>query len=128
MVYVGYPVSNEEALRLCNITTSYSKDDYCNYYNDLNSKLKNYLKPYGLNFYGLDKGVYVIGIEVDNHLSNMNVNMDDFMITLITLKNKVKNGISRASIDLSEVTIETDLESTPIVVQNPEPYFINYGY
>ncbi len=128
MVYIGYPLSIEEALRLCNLTTSFSENDYSNYWNDVNSKLKNYLKPYGLNFYGLDKGVYVIGLSIDNHLLNMNVNMDDFMITLITLKNKVKNGISRASIDLSEVEIETDLEATPIVVQNPEPYFINYGY
>jgi hypothetical protein len=128
MVYIGYPVCMEEALRLCNLTTSYNQSDYYNYHKDVNSKLENYLKPYGLNFYGLDKGVYVIGIEVDNYLSNMNVNMDDFMITLITLKNKVKNGIFRASIDLSNVEIETDLEAESIVVQNPEPYFINYGY
>ncbi len=128
MVYIGYPVSMEEALRLCNITSSYRINDHSNYWNDVNRKLKNYLKPHGLNFYDLDKGVYVIGLKVDNYLSNMNVNMDDFMITLITLKNKVKNGISKASIDLLEVSIETDLEAEPIIVQNPEPYFINYGY
>lgn len=128
MVYIGYPLSIEEALRLCNLTASYDKSDYYNYYKDVKNKLEKYLKPYGLHFYGLDKGVYVIGLEVDEHLSNMNVNIDDFMITLITLKNKVKNGISKASIDLSEVEIETDLEEEPIIVKNPEPYFINYGY
>ena len=128
MVYIGYPVCMEEALRLCNLTSSYNKRDYYNYYKDGSDKLEKYLKPHGLNFYGLDKGVYVIGIYVDQELPNMNVNIDDFMITLITLKNKVKNGISKASIDLSEVEIETDLEAETIVVENPEPYFINYGY
>ncbi len=128
MVYIGYPLSMEEALRLCNLTASYDKSDYYNYYKDVKNKLEKYLKPYGLHFYALDKGVYVIGLEVDDHLSNMNVNIDDFMITLITLKNKVKNGISKASIDLSEVEIETDLEEEAIIVKNPEPYFINYGY
>lgn len=128
MVYIGYPVSLKEALRLCNITTIHSEEDYCEYVKEANDKIKSYLDEYRLKFYGLDKGVYVIGYHVDNYLSNMNVNMDDFLITMIQLKNKVKNNILRSKMDLSKVEIETDLEEYPIIVENPEPYFVNYGY
>jgi hypothetical protein len=128
MVYIGYPMSVKEALRLCNITVSTNEDDYYNHYLEANDKIKSYLHPHGLEFVGLDKGVYVIGYNVDKYLSNMNVNTDDFIVTLLILKNKVKNAVQRAQIDLSNVEIETDLEEYPIKVQNPEPYFINYGY
>ncbi len=128
MVYIGYPMSLKEALRLCNITVSANEDEYYKHYCEANDKLTKYLKPFGLEFVGLDKGVYVIGYNVDKHLSNMNVLTDDFIVTLLILKNKVKNAVLRAQIDLSNVEIETDLEEYPIVVQNPEPYFINYGY
>jgi hypothetical protein len=128
MVYIGYPVSLKEALRLCNITISTNEDDYYNYNREANDKLRKYLQPFGLEFVGLDKGVYVIGYNIDRHLSNMNVLTDDFIVTLLMLKNKVKNAVQKAQIDLSNVEIETDLEEYPIIVQNPEPYFINYGY
>ncbi len=130
MVYVGYPMSLKEASRLCNIQISANEDedDYYNYIREANDKVKSYLKTYDLEFHGLDKGVYVIGYDIDKHLSNMNVSIDDFIVTLIMLKNKVKNAVLKAQIDLSNVEIETDLEEYPIVVKNPEPYFINYGY
>ncbi len=128
MVYIGYPMSLKEALRLCNIQILANEDDYCNYHREANDKLKSYFKAYDLEFHGLDKGVYVIGYNLDKFLSNMNVSTDDFMITLLILKSKVKNAVLRAHIDLSNVEIETDLEDYPIKVQNPEPYFINYGY
>ncbi len=127
MVYIGYPVSLKEALRLCNITVSANENDYYNHYIEANDKIKSYLKKYDLEFHALDKGVYVIGYDIDRHLSNMNVNTDDFIVTLLMLKNKVKNTIQRTQIDLSNIEIETDLEEYPIKVQNPEPYFINYG-
>jgi hypothetical protein len=128
MVYIGYPVSLKEALRLCNITTIHNQEDYYEYHQEANNKIKSYLQEYKLDFYGLDKGVYVIGYHVDEYLSNMNVNMDDFLITIIQLKNKVKNNILRTKIDLSHVEIETDLEEYPIIVKNPKPYFVNYRY
>jgi hypothetical protein len=128
MVYIGYPMSLKEALRLCNINVLANEDDDYNYHHEANDKLKSYFKAYDLEFHGLDKGVYVIGYNLDKFLSNMNVSTDDFMITLLILKCKVKNAVLRAKIDLSNVEIETDLEDYPIKVQNPEPYFINYGY
>ncbi len=127
MVYIGYSLSLKEALRLCKLESSYSADEnYYQYENDGKLKVRSFLQTYHLDLYGLDKGVYVIGIHLDVHLHHMSVDIDELMITLIKSKKRVKACIELAKIDLSRVEIETDLESDPIIVEYPEPYFINY--
>lgn len=127
MVYIGYPVSLEESLRICNITVSSDESDYWSFHNECTIKIKNYLRNYHLDFYGLDKGVYVIGLEI-NDLPNMSVSIDEFLLKILKLKQKVKNYVLEANIDLSEVKIDLDIEGESITEIYPEPYFINYGY
>ncbi len=126
MVYIGYPVTLRESLRICNITVS-SESDYWSFHNESTIKIKNYLRNYHLDFYELDKGVYVIGFEI-NELPNMSVSIDEFMLEILKLKQNVKNYVLEANIDLSEVKINLDIEGESIIEINPEPYFINYGY
>jgi hypothetical protein len=127
MVYIGYPVTLRESLRICNITVSSDESDYWSFHNESTIKIKNYLRNYHLDFYELDKGVYVIGFEI-NDLPNMSVSIDEFMLEILKLKHKVKNYVLEANIDLSEVKINLDIEGESIIEINPEPYFINYGY
>ena len=127
MVYIGYPVTLRESLRICNITLSSDESDYWSFHNESTIKIKNYLRNYHLDFYELDKGVYVIGFEI-NELPNMSVSIDEFMLEILKLKHKVKNYVLEANIDLSEVKINLDIEGESIIEINPEPYFINYGY
>jgi hypothetical protein len=127
MVYIGYPVTLRESLRICNITLSSDESDYWSFHNESTIKIKNYLRNYHLDFYELDKGVYVIGFEI-NELPNMSISIDEFMLEILKLKHKVKNYVLEANIDLSEVKINLDIEGESIIEINPEPYFINYGY
>lgn len=127
MVYIGYPVSLRESLRICNITVSSDESDYWGFHNESTTKIKNYLRNYHLDFYGLDKGVYVIGFKIGER-SNMSISIDEFLLEILKLKQKVKKYVLEANIDLSEVVIELDIEGEPITEIYPEPYFINYGY
>ena len=129
MVYIGYSVSIKEALRICNIQISLDyEENYYEYVKEATKKIKEKLlqNSYKLNFYSLDKGVYVIGYQIDEYLSNMCVDIDSLTITIIQLKIKVKKAILHCNIDLSNVEIETDLEDYPILFENPEPFYINY--
>ena len=85
------------------------------------------MRNYHLDFCELDKGVYVIGFEI-NELPNMSISIDEFMLEILKLKHKVKNYVLEANIDLSEVKINLDIEGESIIEIYPEPYFINYGY
>lgn len=125
MVYIGYSLSLDEALRLCNITCDYSNPYYRNIAND---KLNSYLNNYGLEFHFLDKGVCVIGLRIDKYFGHMSINIDESIIMMMNIKNKIKKSIILAKIDLSNIEIETDLETESVIMNNPEPFFINYRY
>lgn len=127
MVYIGYPVCLEEALRLVEIPIEGNEFNY-EYTDQYVERICNKLSRYGLSFYGLDKGVYVIGLKFDDYISELTCDLDETFICMIRLKNKVKKGIREAGISLQNIRIEPDLEDDSKVMNDPEPFFVNYGY
>jgi hypothetical protein len=126
MIYIGYPVNMEEALRLFKLPRTV--DSFNPQWWKCSEYINNEIIKYGLNFYYLDKGFCVVGIEVNNNLGNIwydHKNIDDCIIGLIQLKKLVKEKFESSGIDLSRIEI-THMEGEDVIVSNPEPYFINY--
>lgn len=141
--YFGIPVCIREVLRILrkdietveqNILNKLNKkkDDY--YYIDdiILKEMNNYLKTSStdIKIFPTDKGQYIFGYEIKepSNVWNKFINVDNFVILIMNLKNKFLEEMTILNADLSEVTLEFMECSIKdrIKVKNPIPYIICY--
>ncbi len=130
MVYVGYPVNLEEALRLFNLEFNEEPTSSYYYYSKCREFINKKINQYGLGFYVLDKNLHVIGLNLDESLGSCwenHISIDDSIMILLESKKKIKEAMKNANIDLSNIEI-THMEGEDIIMDNPEPFLINYSY
>ncbi len=74
MVYIGYPVNIEEALRLFNLT--FNEQLKSPYHYDVQTRdfINREINKFGINYYILDKNLHVIGFDLDNKLGDFSKN------------------------------------------------------
>ena len=114
MLYVGYPLSYENACKMFNV----DKDEY-------GKILDCVVKQSGLRFDHIDKNLSILGIEVKEvaNLWDKFASVDESIMIIMKYKLKFVELIERSGIDISEVEIER-MEEEPILVKNPPPYLI----
>ena len=119
-MYIGYPISLETAFNIFGIKDPemYNQPRY--------NKMRADLKEHDLDLYFYDKGVYILGMQVDEFLAGNDTHytVNDAFELMITYKNKVIAGLKAAGANLAEFDIEV-MEGEPTKVKNPQPYVIS---
>ena len=115
MLYVGYPVYFETALKLIPPSPG--------------TNLNDQLATQGLTLYEIDKGVCILGLEVPEiHISDRAYqSVDDGLRHILDAKKKVVAGLKALNANLSRFEI-APMEEETIWVENPEPYLITTGF
>ena len=113
-VFVGYPISYETACGFFKISVG-STDEYLNHL----------IEDAGLVFEYVDKGQYILGLEVKiSNLFDDFVGVDDSIISILQRKKDVIERIKKADIDISDFMIQPLGEEATQRVSNPEPYLL----
>ena len=116
MIYVGFVIPLEEALRLLKlpentVSSSYDTKPIQNYLKEKQSKLE---------FQYIDKGACLLGVKL---LLRQESSVDDTIMAMITAKKFFHWEVKTLGLDISKVNINRiEEESWP--VENPEPYVI----
>ena len=118
-MYIGYPITLETAFMMFG-----SKDPEM-YDEPRYNKMCADLKKHDLDLYFYDKGVYILGKQVNDFsaASGTHYLLIDAIEVMIGYKNKVIAGLKAAGANLAEFDIEV-MEGEPTKVQNPQPYVI----
>jgi len=141
--YFGIPVCIREVLRILrkdietveeNILNKLNKKKDDHYYIDniILKEMNEYLKTSStdIKIFPTDKGQYIFGYEIKepSNVWNKFINVDNFVILIMNLKNKFLEEMTILNADLSEVTLEFMECSIKdrIKVKNPIPYIICY--
>lgn len=114
MLFVGYPISYETACNFFKISVE-SSEGY----------LDRLVQDAGLVFQYVDKGQYILGLEVCiGNLYDDFVDVDDSLVKILERKKDVITRIKKANIDLSDFMLQPLGEEASQSVSNPEPYLI----
>ena len=118
-MYIGYPISLETAFIMFGYNQS-TEDDNPRY-----NRLRAHLKKHDLDLYFYDKGVYILGKQVNDFsaASDTHYLLIDAIEVMIGYKNKVIAALKAAGANLEEFDIEV-MEGEPTKVKNPQPYVI----
>ena len=113
-LFVGYPISYETACDFFSLPRS-TED----------SKLLSRIQDAGLVFESVDKGQYILGLEVDlGNLFDEFASVDTGLIRILERKKDVIYRCKKATIDLSDFMIQPLGHEAFQWVSNPEPYLI----
>lgn len=114
MLFVGYPISYETACNFFHVSVE-SSEGY----------LDRLVQDAGLVFQYVDKGQYILGLEVCiGNLYDDFLGVDDALIMILQRKKDVLTRIKKATIDLSDFMIQPLGEEASQRVSNPEPYLV----
>lgn len=130
MVYIGYPVNIQEALRLFNLTFNENLISPYHFVSQCSNFINKEITKYNIEFHVLDKNLCVIGFNLDKKLGccdSNHISIDDSIIILLEYKLKIKQALLSANVDLSNIEI-THMEGDDVIMNNPEPFLINYSY
>ncbi len=124
MLYVGYVISLEEALRLLKldesiVTSFYHTEPIQRYLEQRNTRLV---------FEYIDKGACLFGVPVDTENGYTKfpyTTIEDTFQSITIAKIAFLRYIKDLNIDTSEVNL-TWIEEEDILVENPEPYVISF--
>jgi len=116
MLYVGYPIEFETALKLTQGLGEFG------------SSTRSRLQKHGLDLYDIDKGVYIMGVIVEEiHICDKAYqSVDDGLMQILVAKKKVVEGLKGLGVNLSRFQI-APMEEKTIWVENPEPFLITTG-
>jgi hypothetical protein len=120
MIYIGFSISVDEAVRLLKMDPSQISSSYDT------APIQTYLKEKGsaLTFASIDKGACVFGLPVCNHYAETYQTLDECIAGLQETKRKFQEEIETLKINTSEV----NLISTGVgekLVKNPQGYLID---
>ena len=116
MIYVGFVVPLEEALRLLKlsetiVSSSYDIQPIQNYLKDKKSKIE---------FQYIDKGACLFGVKVQLREES---SVEDTIMAMITAKKLFLWEVKTLDLDIRKVNINR-IEEESWLVENPEPYVI----
>lgn len=116
MLYVGYPIEFETACKLV---------ERCG---EFGSSTRSRLQKHGLDLYDIDKGVYIMGVVVEEiHICDRAYqSVDTGLMQILGAKKKVVEGLKGLGVNLKRFQI-APMEEELIWVENPEPYLISTG-
>jgi hypothetical protein len=116
MIYIGFVIPVEEALRLLKLPDNFTKTFYDT------GPIQTYLEERGskLRFKYIDKGACLFGLPV-RLLPEASV--EDTILAMIHAKRNFQYEIKAIKIDISKVNINR-VEEDSWTVENPEPYVI----
>lgn len=113
-LYVGYPISYETACKFFNISEGSTQ-----------AYLNRHIQDAGLVFEYVDKGQFILGLEVKiSDLFDDFVGVDDSIIRILERKRDVIDRLKKASVDLSNFMIQPLGYESSKSVSNPEPYLM----
>ena len=85
------------------------------------------MKATDLDFLYVDKGQYILGLQVDTgNLFDRFVDVDSGLMHILEMKKKVTELIKKSSIDLSDFMIQPIGHEAFMRVFNPEPYLLSF--
>jgi hypothetical protein len=123
MLYVGFAITIEEAIRLFKLDANIVKSFYDT------EPIETYLKEKQseLVFTYIDKGACLLGIPI--HLEDTTTHFpyskaEDTILSILIAKKQFLKEIQSLSIDIRNVNL-TWIEEEEICVENPEPYVMN---
>lgn len=120
MLFIGYPLSHENACKLFGISTDDVKVLTCG------KILTNAVKKAGLEFEWVDKNVCVLGLRVQEFLNfGGYTSVDESVILIMQYKVRFMELVIDAGLDISELEIE-HMEAEPMLVKNPQPYIVAF--
>lgn len=116
MLYLGYPISLEEALRLFSLDKSLVSTFYHT------EPVQAYLKKKNshLLFFYIDKGSCFLGLS----LSDSFVEYETAVTEIIGLRRILLSELRNLGVDLSRVEL-TRIEEEGFWVENPEPFLMS---
>lgn len=116
MLYIGFVIPIEEALRLLKLPEDFVKSFY-----DTDA-IQTYLEERGSNltFQYMDKGACLFGHRVKLRQES---SVEDTVMVMITAKKMFYYEIKALKLDISKVYINR-IEEDSWLVENPEPYVI----
>jgi hypothetical protein len=123
MLYIGYPVSIEEAYRLLGITI---KDKL---YHDQIQYINVYFKYKGVGICAYPIGKYCVMLSYEckeiEDVWNKHVSVTSFITNLQTINEKIKKDLETLSVDMSIVYLSV-VEGDERIANNPEPIVWNW--
>jgi hypothetical protein len=116
MLYIGFPITIEEALRILKLDESLVNTFYHTEPIDL------YLKSKGskLRFKYIDKGTCAFGLPLENY----HMSVEDAVIQLLQMKKAFWNEVESLQLDLSSLAITWVEQETQDEGENPQPYLL----
>jgi len=119
MLYIGFYLEIQEAIRILNL----DKDSCKNYYDTwpIHNFLKGQNSP--LQFLYMDKGTCMFGVPVS---TGYIYEIEELLVSLVTAKKVFWKAVKDLGLDLSTVTV-TGIEEESEILSNPEPFVINYN-
>ena len=123
MMYVGFAISVQEALRLLKL----SENTVSSLYDT--KPIRKYLESKNsyLSFEYIDKGVCLLGVKVEveeKYADFPYTNIDDTFFAVMRSKYIFQREVNTLDIDITYVNI-TWIESKEIHVEHPQPYVIS---
>ncbi len=116
MLYLGFPILIEEALRILHLDNSFVKS----YYHT--DPIENYLRSKGsqLLFQYIDKGSCLFGLA----FSDSKLPFYDALEEMIEKKKLFWEEVHKLDLDLTYLQI-TDVECEGVCLPNPQPYLMS---
>ena len=115
MLFVGYPISYETACSFLGLPVDIEEATF--------DKL---IKATGLDIYYVDKGQFILGLEIDTgNLHDTFFSVDDSIVQILEKKKKVIELFKKAGIDLSDFMLQPIGHEAMRRVFHPQPYLIN---
>ena len=119
MLYIGFYLEIQEAIRILNLDENRCKNFYDTW--PIHTYLKEKNSP--LEFLYMDKGTCMFGVPVsDGYIYEI----EELLQSLLTAKKIFWKAVRDLGLDLSTVTV-TGIEEEPEVLSNPQPFVINYN-
>ena len=120
MIYIGFVITVEEALRLLGLDKSMVTSSYDT------KPIQDYLREKGsqVTFSYIDKGACAFGLPVTNNYSETYQTLDDCILGLQSKQREFREEIEKLKVDTSEVNLVWS-ESKEKPVKNPEGYLID---
>lgn len=119
MLYIGFYLEIQEAIRILNLDENCCKNFYDTW--PIHTYLKEKNSP--LEFLYMDKGTCMFGVPVsDGYIYEI----EELLQSLLTAKKIFWKAVRDLGLDLSTVTV-TGIEEEPEVLSNPQPFVINYN-
>jgi len=118
MVYIGYPVTYEEALRL------FTPQLLQHGFKEQDSDFEKFLPTFtSLRIHGIDKGVLILGFylkSIDRRYWKPLLSVEDSIIAILQAKMSFVEEVKRIQLNISVVEFAY-MEDGEEIVYNPEP-------